>query len=158
MVYTGKAVEPVPTVKTKTGERLFKDTDFTVSYENNREIGTATVILKGIEGKCTGVVEKTFLINPRAVELASLKAGKKQLTVKWKKGKNISGYQLEYSKSKNFTDSKKVTISNYTTKSKVIKKLEAKKRYYVRIRTYKKVGGVKYYSKWSDPLSAKTKK
>ena len=71
----------------------------------------------------------------------------------------ITGYEIQYSTSKKFTKkttkSKKVT--GYKKTSVKISKLKAKKTYYVRIRTYKKIGKVTYYSKWSKSLKKKTK-
>lgn len=88
------------------------------------------------------------------------KAAKKGFTVYWKKVKDVSGYEISYSTSSKFTKK--------TTKSKVVKKasstkltvnkLKAKKKYYVRIRAYKTVKGVKYYSEWSAKQSVVTKK
>ena len=56
-----------------------------------------------------------------------------------------------------FKGAKTVTISKAKTTSTEIKKLKAKKTYYVRIRTFKKVKGKKYYSEWSKVLKKKIK-
>lgn len=74
----------------------------------------------------------------------------------------VSGYQLQYSTNKKFAKSVKTsTISKNTTIKKTVKKLSAKKTYYVRVRTYKtvKVGkkSVKIYSGWSAAKKVKTK-
>ena len=53
--------------------------------------------------------------------------------------------------------SKTVTVGKTRTVSTKIKKLKAKKKYYVQIRTYKTVNGTKYYSAWSAKKSVKTK-
>ena len=82
----------------------------------------------------------------------------------WKKGTKITGYQIQYSTSKKFEDKKTEakTITSSKTTSKTISKLKAKKKYYVRVRTYKtvKVDGknVKVYSSWSDVKKVTTKK
>lgn len=52
---------------------------------------------------------------------------------------------------------KTVTIKSVKTARKEIKKLKAKKIYYVQIRTYKKIGDQNYYSAWSKAKSTKTK-
>jgi 6-phosphogluconate dehydrogenase (decarboxylating) len=86
---------------------------------------------------------------PKATSLTTLKAGKGQLTVKWKKqSTQTSGYQIQYSTNKNFKGAKTVNVKS--TK-KTIKKLKKKKKYYVRVRAYKKVGGKGkyYYSPWT---------
>ena len=154
-VYTGKAIKPAPVVKYK-GVKLVKGTDYTVAYKNNKAIGKATVTIKG-KGNYKGSVRKTFRINPKAVAIASLTAGTKQLTVKWKKGTGITGYQLQYSLKKDFSTKKTVTITKAATVKKVIKSLKSGKRYYVRLRAYKTVSGAKYYSAWSKTKYAKVK-
>lgn len=100
-------------------------------------------------------VEK--LINKNNASIAKLVAKKKALKVTWKKKAGVNGYQLQYSTSKKFKKAKTVTIKKAKTTSKIIKKLKAKKKYYVRIRTYITVDGKKYYSKWSKVKSKKTK-
>ena len=155
--YTGKAITPKFTV-TYQGAKLVPDTDYTVAWKNNKKIGAATLTVTG-KGMFTGSKAVTFKIVPKGVKLSSLKAGSKQLTVKWKKGgKDIDGYEIEYCLKKNFKGAKTVTISKAKTTDTEIKKLKAKKKYYVRIRTFKKVKGKKYYSEWSGVKSATTKK
>lgn len=72
----------------------------------------------------------------------------------------MSGYEVSYSTSGKFTD--KTTDSKVVKKASktklTVKKLKAKKKYYVRIRTYKTVDGINYYSKWSAKKSVVTKK
>ena len=153
--YTGKAIKPAVTV-TLSGKTLKKGADYTVAYKNNKAIGKASVTIKG-KGNYTASVSKTFAINPKAVSLASLTAGKGQLTVKWKKGTGGAGYQLEYSLKKSLASSTKVKIAKAATVSRVLKNLKAGKTYYVRIRGYKLVGGKAYVSPWSKALSKKVK-
>ncbi|MBQ7741212.1 MAG: fibronectin type III domain-containing protein [Eubacterium sp.] len=84
---------------------------------------------------------------------------KKQLKATWKKKTGgVSGYELQLATNKGFTKNKKtVVISKNTAKSKTVKGLKAKKKYYVRIRTYRNFNGTKYYSKWSKLKTKKTK-
>ena len=152
--YTGKAIKPEPAVKYG-GSALAKGTDYTLSYKANKNVGLATVTVKG-KGKYVGSVSKTFRIKPKKVALSSLTAGKKQLTVKWKKTAG-AGYQLQYSLKSSFSSKKTVTITSYATVKKVIKGLKSGKTYYVRIRGYKKVNGKAYYSAWSKALKKKVK-
>ena len=63
--YTGNAIKPVPTVKVG-GKTLKSGTDFTVSYKNNTELGTATLTVSG-KGNYSGNVSKSFTINVRAI-------------------------------------------------------------------------------------------
>ena len=78
----------------------------------------------------------------------------------WKKGKDITGYEIQYSVNRKFTTktSKKVLVTGKNTLKKQIKKITGNKNYYVRIRTYKTVKGKKIYSNWSSAKSVKTKK
>ena len=155
MTYTGKKVKPAPVVKYG-NKKLKKGTDYTVAYKNNKAIGTATVTLKG-KGKYKGTVKKTFKILLKGVKLSSLTAGKGTITVKWKKGSNITGYQVQYSLKKSFASKKTATVAKAATTKAVIKKLKSKKTYYVRIRTFKTVKGKKYYSAWSKAKAVKVK-
>ncbi|WP_022763316.1 BspA family leucine-rich repeat surface protein [Butyrivibrio sp. AD3002] len=94
----------------------------------------------------------------KTTKLSKLSSGKKSIQVKWKKRSgDIKGYEIQYSTDKRFKNAKSLTITKTKTTSKVIKKLKPQKKYYVRIRTYKKAGGKKVYSKWSKALSIKTK-
>lgn len=64
-IYTGSAIKPVPAVKVG-GRTLKNGTDFTVSYKNNTEPGTATLKVTG-KGNYSGSVSKTFRITARAI-------------------------------------------------------------------------------------------
>lgn len=88
-------------------------------------------------------------------------AQKKGFTVKWKKQtKDVGGYEVSYSTSKKFTKKTTITktIAKKTTTKLTVKRLKAKKKYYVRVRTYKRVGGKKYTSAWSPVKTVITKK
>lgn len=78
------------------------------------------------------------------------------VTVKWKKVKKADGYQLQYSTNKKFSKKKSVAINKVKTVKKTIKNLKLDKTYYFRIRTFKKQGGKKVYSKFSAKKSIKT--
>ena len=87
--------------------------------------------------------------------------GKKSFTAKWTKAsktnqKKMDGYQIRYSRKSSMSGAKYVKASK-TSKSKKVSKLSKKKTYYVQVRTYKKSGGVTYYSKWSSKKKVKTK-
>ena len=150
----GKAVTPAPVVKLD-GKALKKKTDYTVTYKNNKKIGTATVTVKG-KGKYSGSKKVTFAINPKALSLGKLTAGKKKLTVKWKKASGISGYQLEYGRKKDLSDAVQISLKKSATK-KVLSGLTSKGTYYARLRVYKTVGGKKYFSAWSKTMKIRIK-
>ena len=122
--------------------------------------GKYTVKATG-KNKYEGTVSASYKIYPKSSAIKKLKKGKKKMTVSWTKQSKyaISGYQIKYSKSKKFSkrSTKTVTVKSYKTSSKTIKKLKARKKYYVRVRAYKTVKGSKYYSSWSKTKSVKAK-
>ena len=71
------------------------------------------------------------------------------IKIKWKKVNGINGYQIQYSTNKEFKKAKKITIKSKTTTSKTIKNIGNSKKYYIRIRSYKKNKGTYIYSNWS---------
>ena len=155
--YTGSAITQKLSVKL--GNAMLKNgTDYKVTYKNNKSVGTATVTITGVK-KYSGTIKKTFRINPKATTLTKATAGKKSFTLKWnKQTTQTTGYEIQYATNSNFTSSKKsVLVTKNSTASKKISKLKAKKKYYVRIRTYKTVSGKKYYSSWSKPKTVTTK-
>ena len=154
--YSGKTLKPSITVKLGS-KKLVKGTDYTVSYKNNKNIGKATVTITGIK-KYKGTVSKTFKINPKKVTKLKVKAGKKKMTVSWKKDTNSGGYEILYATSKNFKKGKKtVKIKSYKTAKKVINNLKSKKTYYVKVRTFKKVSGTTYYGTYTSSKKIKIK-
>lgn len=95
---------------------------------------------------------------PKKVVLRSVKAGKRTLTVTWKRNSAASGYQVMIARNKKFTKGKKrATISKNRTTSKTFKKLKRKKVYYVKVRAYKKAGGSKLYGSYSKVKRVKVK-
>ena len=97
------------------------------------------------------------LWNPYTTSLSSVKGGKKMITVKWKKNKQVTGYEIQYAASKSFKSAKSKKVKGAATVSKTVKGLKAKKRYYVRVRTYKTASGQTYTSGWSKVKTVKTK-
>lgn len=91
--------------------------------------------------------------------LKSLTKAKKAMTVKWNKRPSyfVNGYQIQYSTSSKFkSGNKTVTVKGSSITSKKITKLKSKKKYYVRIRTYR-VSGTTKYSSWSSKKYVTTK-
>ena len=154
--FTGKNITQSITVKYN-GKTLKKGTDYTVSYSNNKKIGTATVKIAG-KGSCTGTVTKTFKINPAKQEIQKLTAKSKAFFVDWAQKGSATGYEIQYATNSKFTSAKKVTITNNKTDKATVSKLSGKKEYYVRVRSYTTVKGTKYYGAWSASKSVTTKK
>ena len=154
--FTGKNITQSITVKYN-GKTLKNGTDYTVSYSNNKNIGTATVKITG-KGSYTGTITKTFKINPAKQEIQKLTAKSKAFFVDWAQKGSATGYEIQYATNSKFTSAKKVTITNNKTDTKTISKLSGKKKYYVRVRSYTTVKGTKYYGAWSASKSVTTKK
>lgn len=235
--YNGTEQKPSVTVKSR-DKMLVPDTDFTVSYSDNIDVGTATVNITG-QGNYTGSMTRTFTItnaripavitaksvtlnqstkktsvftaetdgkitlkssNSKIVKVSGTKiipvapgkvtltitaargqdyekaskkisvtvrplttsklslksTAKKQATVSWTARKSISRYQIYYSRRSDMKNAKHITAKS-SAKSAVLKNLTSKKKYYVRIRTYKTVSGKKYYSTWSSIKSVTVK-
>ena len=156
-IHTGKAITPLPTVRFN-GVTLKSGIDYVISYKNNSNVGTATVTVTG-KGNYSGKTSKTFTIVPKGTKLSKVKATSRGFTVKWKKqASQTKGYQLQCSTSGVFKSGNKiVTVPKASTVTKSIAGLKAKKVYYVRVRTYRKIGGKMYYSSWSAKKKVKTK-
>lgn len=154
--YNGSYKKPTVTVKASSGRVLKNGTDYTVTYKNNKYVGTATATVT-FKGYYKGSKNLYFKIVPQPTTLSKLTAGNKQLKVTWKKNSTVTGYQIQYSTSKSFSSYKTVTVKSYKTTSATLSKLSSKKNYYVRIRTYKTVNGKYAYSNWSTYKYCKTK-
>ncbi len=161
--YNGKVNYPTVVVKDRTGKTLKKDTDYKVSYKSfKKNVGIYTVTVT-FTGNYVGTKTLNYTIKPVTSSISKLTAGSKKFTVKWsKKVTEVTGYEIQYSKSSKFSSAKTVTIGKNTSTTSTISKLTGKSKYYVRIRTYKtvKVSGkaVKIYSDWSKPKTVTTKK
>lgn len=155
-VYTGRAQKLSSLVVTLGNTALKAGVDYTVAYRNNVNVGVASVVITGT-GEYTGTKTASFTILPKPTTLKSVKGAKKKFTVKWnKQAAQITGYQIQYSTKANFAGAK-TKVAGVTKAKLIIKKLKSKKKYYVRIRTYKKVGAKTYFSAWSGKKKVKTK-
>lgn len=102
--------------------------------------------------------KNTETVKPKKTSIKKLSKGKKKFTVNWAKVSGVKGYQIQYSSDKKFKkNNKSVTVAKQKTTKATVKKLKSKKKYYVRVRTYKTVSGKKIYSSWSKVKSVKTK-
>ena len=124
-------------------------------------VGKATITVTASATKTyqETVKKVTVTVNPAKVKLTGVKNYKgKKLKAYWKKNTKVTGYQVQYSTSSKFKSAKTVTVKGYKSTSKTITKLTKNKKYYVRVRTYKTVGKVNYYSGWSNVKSITIKK
>jgi hypothetical protein len=153
--YNGKVRKP--SIKTIGGRSLKEGTDYTVKWSNakSKNVGSYIVTITG-KGKYSGTAKATYEIRPKGTTLKKPMAAGRAVTVKWKKQSakmakaRITGYQIQLATDRNFTKNKRTkTVKGYRNTSKKVTNLKAKKKYYIRIRTYKKTGKKTYWSKWS---------
>ena len=152
-VYNGKALKPAVTVTYK-NKKLKENTDYTLKYASNKEIGSGTVTVTG-KGSYTGSVKKTFKINPAPVPISSVKDENGKTVISWKKAANITGYEIAYGESKEGEYTKLAAVAASKTsysESKVLKD-----GMYVKLRAYKKVGKTTFYSSYSDAEQVRKK-
>lgn len=153
--YNGKVQTPAVTVKYGS-KNLVNKTDYTVTYASGRKnVGTYAITVK-LKGNYSGSKKVSYKINPKGTSISKLSRAKKAFTVTWKRqsskmaSKYIGGYQVQYSLNKNFkTGNKTVGVAGYKKTSRKVTGLKAGKKYYVRLRTYMKVGNTTLYSPWS---------
>ncbi len=163
-IYDGKVKTPKVQIYGENEEQL-PDSAFTVKKASGRKnVGTYAykITFRGAYKKY-GTKTLTFDILPKGTNLTKVSRAKKTLTVKWKKQaakmsvNRISGYQIRYSLKSSMKQSKMIRVKGYRKSSVKIKKLQAKKKYYLQIRSYMTVGKKTYYSKWSAKKNATTK-
>ena len=109
--YSGEKITPKVTVKFE-GEKLRENTDYKVSYKNNKSYGTATITVKGIK-PFRGSVTSKFKIAPKKVRIKNLKSDfTMRFTAKWSRNKNADGYRLQCSQDKDFGEFRFKTVKN----------------------------------------------
>lgn len=122
--------------------------------------GKATItITAAATGNYNAATKKiTVTVKPKKVIGIKAKQGKKRMTVSWKRDSKSTGYQITYAQNKKFKKGKKnITISKNKTVKRTIKKLKARKTYYIKVRAYKKVGKTKIYGAYSTTKRVKVK-
>ncbi len=112
--------------------------------------------------KANKTIAQMKIKNPAKVTGLKVKAGKKKVSVSYKKVASAQGYTLMISKSKKFSKAKKygtktITIKQGKTVKKTVTKLSSKKTYYVKVRAWKKVNGKTYTGSWSAVKKIKVK-
>ena len=146
--YTGKSIRPSVTV-TVNGKKIGANA-YKLYYRNDKNSGIGTVQVRGI-GKYSRINKTlTFKILPPKTLLTGLKKANRSFTASWKKNIQATGYQIQYAADSRFIKERKtVTVGKQSAIRYKISGLKNKKTYYVRIRSYKRVGKKILYSSWS---------
>ena len=127
----------------------------TCSICNATEKAEIPALQAATNGTTSGT--STKVVKLKSTKITSLKRGKRNFTVKWKKiSSGLTGYQIQYSKNKNFKKSKTIQIKSAKTVKKKVSGIK-KGSYYVRVRTVRKTKGKTYYSSWSGKKKVKVK-
>lgn len=133
-------------------------------FQNHQQLRLELINTKNNSKSNTGGIKKNtknISANKSTISnknlITKIKKAKKSLKVTWSEQKNVKGYLLQYATNKKFKKAKKLVVKGGKKTSKTIKKLKARKKYYVRIRTYNVVNGKKVYSSWSKVKIEKTK-
>ena len=149
--YTGKEITPKPILKYN-GVTLKLNTDYTLSYSNNKNPGKSTVKV-AFKGNYTGTKNITFIIIPKSNKITKIvNSSKNALKVFYKESKGVTGYQISYRK-KGTSTWKNVKSKTLSVK---LKKLD-KVKYEVRVRPYITIDNKDYYGKWSSTKTGKVK-
>ena len=152
--FTGSNITPSVTVKVA-GRTLTSGTDYTVSYSNNKNVGTSNVYVYG-KGNYSGSLSAKFDIVPAKQQIQKLETKYKGFYIDWAQKGSATGYDVEYSVNANMSGA----VSKHLTANKpdtlTVSGLAGDKTYYVRVRSYTNVNGKVYYGAWSDVKSIKT--
>ena len=152
--FTGSNITPSVTVKVA-GRTLTSGTDYTVSYSNNKNVGTSNVYVYG-KGNYSGSLSAKFDIVPAKQQIQKLETKYKGFYIDWAQKGSATGYDVEYSVNANMSGA----VSKHLTANKpdtlTVSGLAGDKVYYVRVRSYTNVNGKVYYGAWSDIKSIKT--
>lgn len=157
--YNGKVRKPGVTVKGKNGA-VIKASCYTVSYGSGRKnVGSYPVEITFKGSYYKGSVTKQFVIRPASTSITGVSSMSKGFRIKWKKQSvQTNGYQIQYSKKSNFSNASSVIIGKNKEVSRTCKGLSGRCKYYIRIRTYRKINGKTYYSAWSAVKTTTIKK
>ena len=138
--YTGKTLKPAVTVSDG-NSYLTEGTDYTLSYSNNKNPGTAVVTIKG-KGSYTGSIKKTFKIKVAGCTLKSVKkSGISNVQLNWSNTSGVYGYYVYRASSKNGKYSKIATITSAKTVKYTDKKATSGKTWYYKVVPYAKING-----------------
>ncbi len=156
--YSGSVKKPSVTVKDSKGKTI-SSKYYTVTYASGRKNVGKYAVKITFKGNYSGSKTVYFTIEPKTTSISKVQAQKKGFKATWRKqSSQTTGYEIAYSTSSKFKSAKTKTISKNTTTSLKVSKLSAAKKYYVRVRTYKKVDGKTYYSDWSKAKTVTTKR
>ena len=151
--YTGRAIKAKLTVYAN--EKKLSAKNYAVKYKNNKNTGIATIIVTGKGSYAAWKGTATFNIIPKKTAFSKVQSKKAGTAVlKWKKLKQVNGYEVQFSTDKKFRTFDTVKTGKVSV---TLKKLISGKTYYVRVRGYRNVKGGRIYGAWSKVKKVKIK-
>ena len=154
--YTGKEIKPLVTVKDGS-KKLKSGTDYTLSYSNNKKVGTAKVKVIGKNNYKKLGKEVTFKILPRKVKNVKASATTSSVKLTWDKVPQASGYRIYRYNSKTKSYDHISTISKNSTTSYTNSKRSPVTSYSYKVRAYTTDSKKTYYGNFSDVKKITTK-
>lgn len=146
--YNGKTQKPTAT----------SNSDGAITVTSGKKPGKYKVSVAESINYKAGSTTYSIVVKPTSIKKLSRAKKAFKVTATKQSSTYITGYQVRYSLKSNMSKAKTKTIGTKTSAvTKTIKKLKAKKYYYVQVRTYKTISGKKYYSAWSSTKKVKTK-
>ena len=152
VIYRASGNESYKAIKTITNVNTLSYTDTGATANGSKY----TYAVRGYKGSVKGdyTAKSAYCITPSKLTYAKNTSSKK-MTVKWNRNTKVTGYQVSYKTGKT---EKTVTIKSNKTLSTVLKSLKKGSTYSVKVRGYKTVSGVNYYSAWSSAKNVKVTK
>lgn len=155
--YDGKTKKPKVTAYDSKGNKI-SSSYYKVTYQIGRRKPGRYCVTVEFSENYSGTFTRYFNIAPRGASVKNITGGQGSVIVTLKaSGKTFTGYQIQYSKKRNFSSGVKTKTVSKGKSSYTIANLDTNARYYVRVRTYLLSGGKKIYSQWSDSVTARTK-
>lgn len=175
--YTGNNIKQ--NIMVSDGTNILKENiDYKVTYQSNKNVGTAKITVTGINPYKGSIVKEfqilelsnetnnssddsdssTTIKAPSRVVIKKITAGKKKLTVSWKKVTGARGYKIQVATNRKFTKGLKTYTVSSSCYKKVVKSLKKKKTYYIRVMAWcNNEEGVILNGKYSKTKKKKTK-
>lgn len=145
--YNGNAKKPTVTVKLN--GTVIDSSNYSLSYSDNKQVGTAYVTVTATEGNLTGTKELSFRIIPKTPVISLTRAYNK-MKISWNKVSQADGYQIYRSTSKDSGYTRIKTVTSGSTLSYTDSSVKHNVKYYYKVRAYTKVNDTKVYSAYSS--------
>jgi hypothetical protein len=158
MTYNLKTQYPKVSVKDGNSKTISGANYYITRLSGCKYVGRHAVKIT-FKGNYAGSVTRYYNIVPKSTSIKRIDSYSRKLRVNWyKQPSQTTGYQIQLSTSKSFKNGvKTVTLRKNFYTSFTVSSLAPGKGYYIRIRTFKRVGKSNFFSSWSVIRGRKTK-